>query len=232
MKTYKHLFFDLDGTLWDFERNSAETLSQLFAKHLQALLPGLGADAFINLYNPINHNLWEEYKKGRVTREQVSLNRFDLTLEAVGIKNTELAHILEKEYLTESPRKTALLPGALQVLDALQPEYTMHIITNGFKNVQLPKLENSGLRPYFSTLTISEEAGCLKPCPDIFHHALNKAGAKPGESLMIGDDPDGDIIGAGNAGLHTVYFKPNGSAHPIRATFIIKELNALLNILL
>lgn len=231
MKVYKHLFFDLDGTLWDFERNSAETLSQLFSRHLSPLLPTLDAVGFISIYNPINHHLWEEYKKGSVTREQVSLNRFIQALDAVGINDPGLAMKLEQEYLSESPRKTNLIPGARQVLDALRPDYGLHIITNGFKNVQIPKLENSGLRPYFTTLTISEEAGCLKPCPAIFRHALKKAGAIPGESLMIGDDPDGDISGGCQAGLHTAYFKPNGSVQTTGATYILKELNDLLNIL-
>lgn len=231
MKTYRHLFFDLDGTLWDFERNSEDTLKEIFPEFLKDFLWLYSLDEMLLIYHRINHSLWEDYKKGIVSREEVSVNRFRLTLEQVCPGAVPCAGEMAEAYVKRSPTRTLLLPGALEVVGKLSEKYELHLITNGFPEVQVPKMENAGLEPYFKTLTTSEECGCLKPCRRIFDYAMAKAGALPGLSLMIGDDPDGDIRGAMDAGMDAVYLYTGENPPAVKALYTIHSLSELLKLL-
>ncbi|MGC8864445.1 MAG: YjjG family noncanonical pyrimidine nucleotidase [Bacteroidales bacterium] len=230
MKNYRHLFFDLDNTLWDFNNNSAETLRELFREYIMHHLP-ITAETFIEVYEKINHELWEQYRKGQITKEDVALKRFALTLNHWGLADESLARVLSEAYIRRSPLKTRLIDGAEEVLEILRNRYRLHIITNGFIDVQFPKIELSGLVKYFSTITPSEECGCLKPCRRIFELALQKAGAHPQESLMVGDDPEGDIRGAYEAGMDTVFYNINGVSVPPQALYHIRHLKELISLL-
>ncbi|GAB6279432.1 MAG: YjjG family noncanonical pyrimidine nucleotidase [Lentimicrobium sp.] len=231
MKRYKDLFFDLDDTLWDFERNSEETLKELYHRFLAQELGEENCPLFLSTYHRINESLWNEYKLNRIKKTEVAYLRFLYTLEESGSNNVSLARLLAEEYIRSSPTKTNLIPGATEVLESLIREYKLHIITNGFTEVQIPKLLNSGIRHYFTTLTTSEEAGCLKPCSQIFRFALEKAKAQINQSLMIGDDPEGDIRGARQIGLDTVFFVKDSKNLQIESTYTIFELRELLQIL-
>ncbi len=231
MKIYRHIFFDLDNTLWDFNYNSVETLREMFSEWISPRTDAC-EDEFVRVYEKINHGLWERYRSGEVSREEVAVTRFAMTLKHFGIEDDALSATLSEAYIHRSPRKTRLVSGAEEVLEILRHQFHLHIITNGFMEVQIPKIEFSGLGGYFETITISEECGCLKPCRKIFEFAMGKAGAVVNESLMVGDDPEGDVKGAREVGMDAIFYNISGAAAPPEALYIINDLRELLPILM
>lgn len=227
MKKYKHLFFDLDRTLWDFEQNAEDTLLDIFRqeKLKEKGIPSF--DLFLQTYHQINHHLWEEYKTNDITKDYLKTERFYRTLKHYNIVDYALAERMGADYLTISPTKKKLFPYSLEILDYLKGKYALHIITNGFSEVQYDKLANAGLQPYFGQVITSEAAGRKKPDSGIFDFALEKAHARREESLMIGDDPETDIKGARNAGLDQVYVNFRQSKNGVEATYEVHTLDAL-----
>jgi putative hydrolase of the HAD superfamily len=224
MKTYRHIFFDLDSTLWDFERNFLETLTELFHETLEPR-PGFPEfQIFLKQYHTINDGLWAAYRRGEISREVLSPKRFQLTFESYGIDDPGFAHWFGEEYLRRSALKDHTFPDAREVLDYLRQKYPLHIITNGFTEVQTNKLHNSGLREYFDVVLSSEEIGINKPDPRIFLEAMRLCGARPEESLMIGDDEKVDIQGAALAGMDQVWYNPAGTPGTLVPTFEIQSL--------
>ncbi|MFH0896366.1 MAG: YjjG family noncanonical pyrimidine nucleotidase, partial [Bacteroidota bacterium] len=211
-------------TLWDFERNSMETFRELFKKHnLQTKgVPSL--EEFLNTYRPLNLELWEEYKKEKITKDFLKYRRFEVTLNEFGIDDLSLAKAMGEDYVALSPMQNHLIPGSVEIIEYLFDRYSLHIITNGFEEVQNEKMIRKGLGKYFKTTIVSEEAGSKKPEPGIFQYALNKAQAKAFESLMIGDDAEVDIRGALNAGIDQVYFNPDKLDCPFRPTYTVNHL--------
>ena len=205
----KHLFFDLDRTLWDFETNSETALKKLYAdlnleKHLRSF------NSFHTTYKKINGVLWYKYGLGEINKSELRIKRFDDTLKEFGIHNIELANALGEGYIKTSPYQTKLFPKAIETLSALQKEgFALHIITNGFKEVQYTKLEKSGIINFFNIILCSEEVGKNKPARIVFEQALQRARAKPNECIMIGDDYEADIKGAQNAGIQGILFDPS-----------------------
>lgn len=228
MKRYKHLFFDLDRTLWDFDNNSHETFNDIHTKYNLSLRGMPDIDDFIHTFQTINNNLWELYRQGSIKKEVLSVQRFELTLNSYGISDSALSYQLANDYIHISPTKKRLYPGTMDVLDYLKPKYQLHIITNGFEEVQHTKLAYSGLRPYFKTVTTSEDAGSKKPDPAIFQHALFFADALSTESLMIGDDPEVDIKGARNAGIDQMLVDFDGKYPTEKATYKVQSLRDLM----
>lgn len=230
-KTYKHLFFDLDHTLWDFERSAYHTFQMMYDKFSlkEKGIPSLAE--FLKTYTHHNSRLWESYRNGALKKEVLRSLRFEHTLESFGICEPGLATQLGDDYVYYSPRTVYLMPGARETIEKLAGIYHLHLITNGFEEVQHVKLNESGLKLYFRSMTTSEEAGVKKPAKAIFDYALRKAGAVASESLMIGDDLEVDVLGAKNAGLDQVYFNPEGVAHGEIITYEIKALTALLRFL-
>lgn len=231
MKVYRHLFFDLDRTLWDFDRNSLETLKELFKEtHLQQKgIPDF--DTFINYYHQVNDELWALYRKGEISREVLSPKRFQLTFEAFGLDDPDFPHWFGEEYLRRSATRDHTFANARQVLDYLAPNYLMHILTNGFEKVQRDKLERSDLRKYFDVVLSSEEIGISKPEPGIFVEAMKRANTSPEECLMIGDDEKVDILGAQFVGMDQVWFNPEGNISKSKPTYEIRDLAELKEIL-
>jgi putative hydrolase of the HAD superfamily len=207
---YKHIFFDLDHTLWDFEQNSILALKEIFEVfELQHKLNCQFIE-FIDVYHKINHDYWDAYKKNKVSREQLRNGRFIDTLLHFNYNNLAVANTISEDYIKRSPYKKNLFEGAIRVLDYLKHKnYELHIITNGFNEVQFIKLTESGLLPYFKTITTSEHAGYNKPDEKIFMHALALAKAKKNESIMIGDNYEADIEGAVLAGIEAIWFNPS-----------------------
>ena len=130
-----------------------------------------------------------------------------------------------------SPRIVRLVPGTMELLEYLKPKYHLHLITNGFQEVQHTKLSGSGMEPYFETLTVSEEINIKKPNPEIFLYALKKAGATAEESLMIGDEMAVDIDGARAAGIDQIFFNPSGQEDPGERTFEVRHLSDIKTLL-
>jgi len=231
MKSYKHIFFDLDKTLWDFDKNSHETFNDIFIKHQlkEKGIPSL--EDFLKVYVEHNLRLWELYRNGEIEKKLLSYKRFDLTINHFGIKDLGLAKAMGADYITLSPLKTNLFPHAHETLEYLKEKYKMHIITNGFEEVQHRKIEAADLRKYFDQVITSEEAGCKKPDQKIFRYALDKANAIASESLMIGDDLNVDIIGARDSGLDQVFFNNQRTQHNEVVSFEITNLKNLKKIL-
>lgn len=230
-KKYQHLFFDLDRTLWDFDKSAYQTFCDLFETHglSQKNIPDV--DVFFKTYNQVNELLWDQYRAGTLTKEILRDLRFKQTLMKFGIDDAKLAERLSEDYLYLSPRNVHLFPQASEVLAVLQKDYHLHMITNGFEEVQRIKLSTSGLGQYFQTIVTSEEAGVKKPDPKIFHYAMDKAGADATESLMIGDDLEVDVLGAKAVGMDQIFFNPEKVAHNNQPTYEIAALAELTAIL-
>lgn len=230
-KTYRHLFFDLDRTLWDFDAAADVAFERIYDKyHLKALgIPS--AHEFHLVYHPLNEKLWELYREDKITKEDLNRTRFLKPLEHYGIHDVALADHLSEDYVYWSPRIVRLVPGTLELLAYLKPKYHLHLITNGFQEVQHIKLGGSGMEPYFETRTVSEEVGVKKPNPEIFRYALKKAGASPEESLMIGDEMAVDIDGARAAGMDQIFFNPTGQPVRGNCTYEVRNLLEIKSIL-
>jgi putative hydrolase of the HAD superfamily len=228
---YKNIFFDLDQTLWDFETNSRETLLELADKYKFTAIGIDSFDAFLTVYLEINEKMWEQHRKGLVDKHTLRYGRFEQTLEKFDITDKQLAHNIANDYTGTAPYKTNMFPNAIETLQYLSKKYSMHIITNGFEEVQFIKIKNCGIESFFNNVVTSEKASCQKPDIRIFQYALNAANAEPHNSIMIGDCLDADIGGARNAGLDQVYFNPKGKAHNQSSTYEIRNLNELVTIL-
>ena len=221
---YKHIFFDLDRTLWDFDAAAEVAFERIYEKYNLKSLGISSAHEFHEVYHPLNEQLWVLYRADKITKDELNRTRFLKPLEHYGIHDTELADRLSEDYVYWSPRIVRLVSGTMELLDYLKPKYQLHLITNGFQEVQHTKLSGSGLEPYFETLTVSEEVGVKKPNPEIFRYALKKAHASAEESLMIGDEMAVDIDGARAVGMDTVLFNPKGETIEGERTFEVKRL--------
>lgn len=228
---YRHLFFDLDHTLWDFEANSKEALRELYAQDDWQAILGVEAAEFLNTYYRHNDFLWAQYREGKVTKEKLRHQRFVNSFQEFGYTDLKKILAFEAEYMALAPRKTKLFPGALETLSALKERYQLHIITNGFEETQIIKIASSGLQAFFSELVCSDQIGVNKPQARIFIEALNRAGATRKESLMIGDNLGVDILGARDVGMDQVYFNPAERPHQEKPSYEIRELPELLNFL-
>jgi len=237
---YTHLFFDLDNTLWDFNANSYDALYLALQK--MNLLDGIGAyDSYFSIYHTVNERLWDLYRDNKITKNVLRGLRFEESLELNNTPMPGIGDLLNEAYLEEMPKQLKLVPGAIRVLDFLHHKYRMSIITNGFREVQVDKLVQSGLKKYFDKVFISEEVGAQKPHKKIFEHAVKSMNAPKRKSLMIGDSWDADILGARLFGMDQVYYCPSRgnqsdlqnekSSSPGTSTTVITHLEQLLDLL-
>ena len=223
MKTYEHIFFDLDRTLWHFDENSQKVLNDIFLSFkLNEKIDS--SELFISKYQEVNEDLWGLYRDDKVTKDELRWKRFYDTLAYFKIDNNKIAEEMGDYYVTHSPRQTLLFPHTINVLDYLFEKYKLHIITNGFEEVQYIKLTESGLLKYFDIITLSEKVGVKKPHPYIFKKALSEAGAFANNSIMIGDDLYADIYGAQRVKMDNIYFNFHKKKHD---KIIHKEINCL-----
>ncbi len=227
---YRHLFFDLDRTLWDFEKSAMEAFHEMYQLHTLDKLGIPEADTFHTVYQEHNRLLWDKYRVGKIEKSELMWKRFYLALLDYNVDNKELAIALGNDYVRISPLKVNLFPHAMEILAYLHPSYHLHLITNGFQEVQEVKLKSSGMDRYFEDLITSEEAGVKKPEAGIFSYAFQKTNSLPENSLMIGDDYEVDILGARNMGMDQVFFDPeqhfaqNGSTYKIKDLIELKEI--------
>jgi len=225
---YKHLFFDLDHTLWDFDANAKATLLQL---HLDLRLVDKGIHDFELFHkNYLQHNekLWARYRNGQIKQDELRIKRMWLTLLDFQIADEDLTRQLSELFLQLLPTRTILFPDTKEVLQYLtEKSYQLHLITNGFEKTQHAKLKHSGLAGFFKEVITSEGSNSLKPQKEIFEFALNKTGAAVKESIMIGDTLDVDILGAMNAGMDQVHVNYNNAEQDIKPTYTVKTLEEL-----
>ena len=225
---YKHLFFDLDHTLWDFEANSRQTLEELY--HSLGLRERgiLDFDGFYKKYIIHNDKLWERYRNGFIKVDELRWKRMWLTLLDFKIGDEPLARKMDTLFLDALPTRRILFPYTLEILDYLGTKvYRLHLITNGFEKVQHSKLEHAGLTKYFEEVITSEGSNSLKPHKEIFEYALRKAGAEKSESIMLGDNVEVDIQGAINAGIDQVYVNHLNQAPSVQPTYMVHSLKEL-----
>lgn len=227
----KHIFFDLDRTLWDFEKSASQTFEEIYHRYELQKKGIPSVEKFHDYYTIHNNRLWDKYRKDEIKKEVLRSLRFLLTLKDFGIIDEVLSEKIGDDYIRISPLKVNLFPYSIELLEYLFPLYKLHIITNGFSEVQKTKLKTSGMDKYFIEVITSEDAGVKKPHPDIFKFAFEKAGALPFESIMIGDDYEVDIIGAKEANMDQIFvdhekkYKQNGSTYYINN---LKEIEGIL----
>jgi putative hydrolase of the HAD superfamily len=226
----KHIFFDLDHTIWDFDRNAEETLQELYEVYQLRNLGLLSAAEFIHKYTENNHSLWAQYHLGLISKDLLRAERFRKTFIELGVQPDLVPQDFESDYVKISPTKTNLFEGAQKVLAYLQKKYTLHIISNGFKETTLTKMDLSGLNPYFTNVIISEEVGVNKPDKAVFEYALQKAQANKQESIMIGDSLEADIYGAQDFGMKAIFFNPLKKEKPADVPEQITHLEELINL--
>lgn len=228
---YQHIFFDLDHTLWDFETNSKITLQRVFDQHDLASKTGVDFDFFHQKYKIHNQFYWNQYTQGLIAQDQLRWARMNHTLSDFGLPPDEtLAKTLSKNYLDLLPESAQLFPYTKEILTYLKNKgYQLHILSNGFEEVQQKKLLYSGIHTFFDQIITSETCQFVKPNKEIFDYALSKSGAIRETSIMIGDNPDADIQGAINANLHCIYVDFQDQPSPIPATYSVNTLKEIEN---
>jgi len=230
-KRYKHLFFDLDRTLWDFDSSALHTFERLFETYKLYDFGIADLDIFYQTYNEHNDKLWTEYRNGNLQKEVLRDLRFRETLKAFDIDNEKLVRQLSHDYLYFSPRTVYLFPHTIEVLEFLKKDYKLYLITNGFEEVQHIKINEAGIAGFFEKMITSEAAGVKKPDPLIFSYAMQQCNTLKAESLMIGDDLPVDILGAQAFGMDQVFFNPQKQQHAESPTYEITSLIELKDIL-
>lgn len=228
MNEIKHIFFDLDHTLWDFEKNAALAFEKIFLE----LNFEIDSQEFIATYNPINVAYWKLYERNEIDQESLRVNRLKDAFEAINFEVTlEQINTISNLFIEYLTSNNHLIDGAVEILDYLKDNYKLHIITNGFSLVQDVKLQKSDLDKYFVTITNSELAGHKKPHENIFQYALSLANASKNQSIMVGDSIEADVLGAMNFGMKAVYFNPTNEMVSHDKIIQIQKLTQLKNIL-
>jgi putative hydrolase of the HAD superfamily len=225
---YQHLFFDLDHTLWDFDANSREALKDIYHSLSLANAGVHDFDLFHKVYLGHNERLWDRYRKGHIKVDELRWKRMALSLLEFKNGDEALARKMGVEFLAILPTKKKLFPDTVELLNYLtEKKYALHLITNGFEKTQHHKLKTSGIDIFFREVITSEGSNSLKPQAGIFEYALEKTGAEKKESIMIGDTPEVDILGAREAGIDQVYVNHTGSREPVEATYTVYSLKEL-----
>jgi putative hydrolase of the HAD superfamily len=231
-KKYSCIFFDLDHTLWDYEKNSKETLEELYDQYQ---LPEKGVNdfkAFHNAFQDVNAKLWVLYDTGKIDSEVIRKERFKQVLEAFDAYDEKLSRDISHDYLITCPKKGNLMQGAINVLQYLKDQsYQLSVITNGFEEIQHLKLTSGNLTSYFDHVITSQKAGHRKPAPEIFQFALETHSIKKHQAMMIGDNLVADMGGAKKAGIDAVYYNPDRIPHKETLHHEISRLEELLQIL-
>lgn len=233
---YKDLFIDFDDTLYDTHGNAVIALSETFDYfHLERYFSD--PQVFYDAYWTANIDLWTQYAKGEITRDYLIVERFRRPLSVgKGIEITkELCLEISDRFLDFCASKPDVISGAHEMMDYLkQRGYRMHMCSNGFHEVQYKKLDACGLRDYFDTIILSEDAGVNKPSKAYFDYALKVSGASRKTTLMIGDNLQSDILGALHAGLDAMLFNRwaiDDKDIPQKPTFIVEHLRDIKRIL-
>lgn len=220
--TPKAIFFDWDHTIWDHDRNANEVLVALFDEFN---LPLADKNYMWSTFQQLNDSLWEDYQMGRISQKTLRETRFVRFFESLQIDGP--AHEFSEAYLYQTPRKTHLIADSFEVVEILAQKYPLYILTNGFNDIQWVKIEGAGMRHFFKAVITSETTGHKKPAPEFFDHALQIAGVKPEEALMIGDHPVIDIHGAGQAGIAGIHLNQRNVASSCEIQ--IQEMRTLLD---
>ena len=228
--TKKHIIFDLDDTLWDFQKNSHNTLVDLYEAY-RIGDQGIKVDKFIEVFREINNALWNQFDEGLVTREVIRKERFPQMFEKLGLNLNGVPMQMQNSFMSTCSSKPHLVKGVKEVLKRFRSKYKFHILSNGFDEIQFMKIKAGGLEPYFDKVITSGRAGFRKPEPEIFDFALNEIEADKDECIMIGDNPLSDIEGAFHYGMDQVYYNVHKKECKITPTHTINDMSKLLELL-
>lgn len=229
---YRHIFFDLDHTLWDFDANSRITLEDVFNHYRLHEKIGGNFNEFFAKYTVHNKTLWERYQKGFISAEELKWKRMWRTLLEFKLADEPLSKEMSTRFLEILPTQQGMFPYSKEILSYLKgKQYTLHLITNGFEKTQWSKIRNSGIDHYFTHVITSETSMSMKPEKEIFSYAVNKAGTDFRTSIMIGDNLDADIAGAMNAGMDAIFVNHIKETPTIQPTYTIHHLQELEQIL-
>jgi len=227
LKKYTHFFFDLDHTLWDFEKNSRQALEELYDDYNLKRYEIFTKEDFLATFDKVNKRLWHRYSNGHITSKKLRAERFDLIFYELKLPVRHIPRDMSEVYLLTSPKKSNVFPFTHETLDYLEQHYNLHIITNGFDDVQEIKMQSAALSKYFDKIVTSETTKHKKPQREIFEYALEISDAKAEDSIMVGDNLKADIIGARNAGIDQVFFNPDKNHHTESVTFEISCLSEM-----
>lgn len=230
MRKYKHLFFDLDNTLFDFTASERIVLKELYDNYLNDY-DFENYEDFLYHYEVVNDRLWADYRAHKISKDAVKYGRFEETLSKKNIYDQHLARFMGDTFVIKCSENDTLVDGAKDLIQDLSRNYQLHIVSNGFIEAQYHKLELTGLRPFFKSITLSEEIKIQKPNRLFFERALKNVNARKKESLVIGDSWETDIQGAINFGLDAVFFSYDGKAAPDASIPTILQLNELHSVL-
>lgn len=226
-REYKCIFFDLDHTLWDYERNSQETLDELYEKYSLSSRGVTSCELLKDQFRKVNITLWELYDRGEITSDVIRQQRFKQILEHFSVMDEQLTEELSVDYLHSCPNKGHLVPYAIETLDYLASKYEMTVITNGFDEIQNLKLSAGNLHQYFKHIVTSQKAGHRKPSRGIFDYAMEANNVRPHESIMVGDNLITDIAGATRSSIDAVFYNPEKVSHDVNVPFEIHSLKEL-----
>ena len=227
MKNYQHVFFDLDHTLWDYNRNVSESLSELYQIYSLQDLGIPTFEKFFESFLAVNFQLWDWYNVGKIDKHNLRKERFPRIFHHAGGNPEAIPAIFEEDFMHRTSSKSHVFPYSKEILTYLKEKYRIHVITNGFNESQAKKMISSGLDGFFELVVTSETTGFKKPDPRIFHHAMNELSTHPEFCLMIGDNPASDILGAQRAQIDQVFFNPEGKSTELNPTFEIRHLREL-----
>lgn len=230
MKHITHIFFDLDHTLWDYDTNARIVLKDIYRRYNLSNVLDANDEVFADTFFKTNDELWYAYNIGQIDKDAIRSERFSKIFQICGARENNLCKEIGAYYLFTCPQQAAVMEDALMVLDYLQKKYQLSIITNGFDDVQTIKLKASGLDRFFSHVFTSETIGHKKPSKEIFEHAMHVVNVAPPHVLMIGDNPNTDILGARNAGITPVLFNPE-ERRKSDCEFQITHLSQLMKLL-
>ncbi len=223
-KHYPWLWFDADGTLFDYERAEGTALQQTFQVFHTPY-----NDTALETYRRINNDLWKAFERQEITAPVLQVRRFELLLAT--LESPGEAKQLSAAYLERLAMQTALMDGALEVVRTLAANSHIAIVTNGLKAVQHSRLARSPIREYVRAMIISEEVGAAKPHAAFFEAAMAQTGQPSrAEVLVIGDSLTSDMRGGIDFGLDTCWFNPTGAPRPEAwpITYEIRHLSELL----
>lgn len=207
MPMIRHIFFDLDNTLWDHRKNAWLTIKVIFETEQIAERFSISFTEFHNEYYTINENLWAQIRDGEIDKEYLRIHRFYDSFQFFGIDDAALSEKFENRFLEEILHHNELVQDTVEILNYLrQKNYRLHVLSNGFQEVTSRKCELSGITEYFETITSADEINIRKPQPEVFAYALQKSGAAVEESIIIGDDWIADIEGGLAFGMDAVFF--------------------------
>lgn len=202
MNNITDIFFDLDHTLWDFEKNSALTFKKILA---ESNIP-VDSDRFLEIYVPINLEYWRLFREDKISKSELRYQRLSKTFAQLEVAvSDEMIDHLSEQYIRYLSTFNYLFEYTEELLENLQKDYKLHIITNGFREVQRKKIKASGIYNYFKHIVDSESVDVKKPNPKIFSYALELANVAPENALMIGDSFEADIKGALALNMHAIH---------------------------